>query len=235
MKNSNKVKKIIIAIIAVIIIAAITVGILLATGVWDVNLSKKSKMSAGIEKLGESFTEPLKNLFEQNEENGNELKVLNNYESSSAFEVSTELSTKIDKLEIEDASTDQSDIDDIVDLLNQTKLKLTAKYDGDKSAYVKLDGEVEDVELSGEAVYDGSQLGIRSETINSKWLTLSEKDIEDILKQEGVSLDEIKEMITTGMESANKVSESVDIDEKTQKEISERYEKVFIPVYQRLM
>ena len=78
MKNSNKVKKIIIAIIAVIIIAAITVGILLATGVWDVNLSKKSKMSAGIEKLGESFTEPLKNLFEQNEENGNELKVLNN-------------------------------------------------------------------------------------------------------------------------------------------------------------
>ena len=29
------------------------------------------------------------------------------------------------------------------------------------------------------------------------------------------------------MESANKVSESVDIDEKTQKEISERYEKVF--------
>ena len=64
----------------------------------------------------------------QNEENGNELKVLNNYESSSAFEVSTELSTKIDKLEIEDASTDQSDIDDIVDLLNQTKLKLTAKY-----------------------------------------------------------------------------------------------------------
>ena len=50
MKNSNKVKKIIIAIIAVIIIAAITVGILLATGVWDVNLSKKSKMSAGIEK-----------------------------------------------------------------------------------------------------------------------------------------------------------------------------------------
>lgn len=227
MKNSNKVKKIIIAIIAVIIIAAITVGILLATGVWDVNLSKKSKMSAGIEKLGESFTEPLKNLFEQNEENGNELKVLNNYESSSAFEVSTELSTKIDKLEIEDASTDQSDIDDIVDLLNQTKLKLTAKYDGDKSAYVKLDGEVEDVELSGEAVYDGSQLGIRSETINSKWLTLSEKDIEDILKQEGVSLDEIKEMITTGMESANKVSESVDIDEKTQKEISERYEKVF--------
>ena len=42
-------------------------------------------MSAGIEKLGESFTEPLKNLFEQNEENGNELKVLNNYESSSAL------------------------------------------------------------------------------------------------------------------------------------------------------
>lgn len=39
MKNSNKVKKIIIAIIAVIIIAAITVGILLATGVWDVNLN----------------------------------------------------------------------------------------------------------------------------------------------------------------------------------------------------
>lgn len=227
MKNSSKVKKIVIAIVAVIIIAAIAIGILLATGVWDVNLSKKSKMSAGVEKLGESFTGPFKNLLEQTEENGTELKVLNNYESNSAFEVSTELSTKIDKLEIEDSSTDQSDIDDIVDLLNQTKVKLTAKYDGDKSAYVKVDGKVEDAELSGEAVYDGSQLGIRSETINSKWLTLSEKDIEDMLKQEGVSLDEIKEMITTGMESANKASESLDIDEKTQEEISERYGKVF--------
>lgn len=227
MKNSSKVKKIVIAVVAVIIIAAIATGILLATGVWDVNLTKKSKMTAGIEKLGESFTEPLEKLFEQTEKNGNELKVLNNYKTDSAFEVSTELSANIDKLEIEQGTTNQSDINDIVELLNQTKLKLTAKYDGDKSAYVKLDGKVEDLELSGEAVYDGSQLGIRSETINPKWLTLSEKDIKNLLKDQGISLDEIKETLNTGMESANKINESVNIDEKTQKEIAERYGKVF--------
>lgn len=227
MKNSSKVKKIVIAVVAVIIITAIVVGILLATGVFDVNLSKKSKMAAGVEKLGESITAPFENMMEKAEKNGTEVKVLNNFDTNSAFEISTELSAQIDEFEVEEMSSSQSDIDDIVELLNQAKVGLTAKYDGDKSAYLKLNGNIDDLELSGEAVYDGSQLGIRSETINSKWLTLSKKEIEDILKDQDISLDEIKETLTTSMESANKLAESVEVDEKTQKEITERYGKVF--------
>lgn len=228
MKNSSKVKKIVIAVVAVIIVVAIVAGILLATGVFDVNLTKKSKLSAGVEKLGESFTSPFENMAKKAEKDGTEIKVAKNFNVDSAFEVSTELSAKIDELDIEELSySSDIDMDDVIELINNSKVGLTAKYDGDKSGYLKLDGKIDELELSGEAVYDGSQLGIRSEEINSKWLTLSEKELSKLLDEEGLDLDEIKDMLSTSMESANKLAESIEIDEKTQKEISERYTKVF--------
>lgn len=227
MKNSSKAKKIIIAVVAVVIIAAIVVGILLATGVFDVNLTKKSKLSAGVEKLGETFTSPFENMMEKAEKDGTEIKVLKNFNPDSAFEISTEMSAKIDELDIEDLPSSDIDMDDILELINNSKIGLTAKYDGNEAGYLKLNGTIDDVELSGEALYDGSQLGIRSEEINSKWLTLSEKEISKMLEEQDIDLDEIKEMLTTSLESANKLAESIEIDEKTQEEISERYGKIF--------
>lgn len=229
MKNSSKAKKIIIAVVAVVIVAAIVVGILLATGVFDVNLSKKSKLEAGIEKLGESFTAPFEDILERAEKDETEIKVAKNWKADSAFEVSTELSAKIDDLDIEGMSSSSSDvdIDDVIGLINNSKIGLTAKYDGNESGYLKINGKIDELELSGEAVYDGSQLGIRSEEISSKWLTLSEKELTKLLDEEDIDLEQIKEMISTSMENTNKLTEAVDIDEKTQKEIKERYYKVF--------
>ena len=227
MKNSSKAKKIVIAVVAVIIIVAIVVGILLATGVFDVNLTKKSKMTAGIEKLGESFTTPFENIMEKAEKDGTEVKVAKNFKADSAFEVATELSAKIDNFDVEGLSSSDVDIEDVIELINNSKVGLTAKYDGNESAYLKLNGKIDEVELSGEAVYDGSQLGMRSEEINSKWLTLSEKELSKMLEEEDIDIKDVKEMISTSMESTNKLIEAVDIDEKTQKEISERYGKVF--------
>ena len=106
-KKGGKAKKIVIAIIAVIIIAAIVVGILLATGVLDVNLSKKSKMAAGVEKLGESFTTTFTSLPDKIKTSGAEIKVLNNISKDSATEFSTELSAKIDELDIDELSTSE--------------------------------------------------------------------------------------------------------------------------------
>ena len=50
-KKGGKAKKIIIAVVLIAVIAAIVVGVLMATGVIDLNLSKKSKMAAGVDQL----------------------------------------------------------------------------------------------------------------------------------------------------------------------------------------
>lgn len=226
-KKGGKAKKIVIAIIAVIIIAAIVVGILLATGVLDVNLSKKSKMAAGVEKLGESFTTPFTSLPDKITTSGAEIKVLNNISKDSATEFSTELSAKIDELDIDELSTsEQSAIDTLKEILNVSSLGLDVRYDGKDSAYVNLNGKIDDVELSGEAVYDGSQLGIRSEEINSKWLVLKKADLIDLLEESEIDLDEIKKIASSATDQAEKLAKAVEIDEKTQKEIEERYSKI---------
>lgn len=226
-KKGGKAKKIIIAILVVVIIAAIVVGILMATGVLNVNLSKKSKMAAGVEKLGESFTSPFTSLPEKITTNGAEIKVLNNISADSATEFSTQLSAKIDELDIEELSTsDQSVIDTIKEILNVSTLGLDVRYDGKDSAYINVNGKVDDVELSGEVVYDGSQLGIRSEEINSKWLVLKQEDLIDALEESGLDMDELKNMTSATTDQAEKLAESVNVDEKTQKEIEERYSQV---------
>ena len=57
------------------------------------------------------------------------------------------------------------------------------RYDGNKSAYAKINGNIDGVELSGEGFYDGSQAGFRSEELNTKWITISQSDIEDLLDE----------------------------------------------------
>lgn len=222
--KGKKAKKIIIAIIAIIIIATIAIGVLLATGVLDFNMSKKSKMVAGVEKLGESFTEPLENIYNSSDET---TKISKNIDEKSSIEISEEISANIENLEINSlSSSEKQDLKSIIELVNNAKIGINAKYDGNEKAYINLDAKVEDINLSGEALYDGEQAGIRSEEINPKWLTISKKDLEEMLKEEGIDIEEIKEKLPTIIEQLKQIAKETEIDEKTQKEIKERYGKV---------
>lgn len=226
-KKGGKAKKIIIAVIAVIVVLAIVIGILIATGKFDLNLSKKSKMEAGIEKLGEAFTEPMDLIADAAEKNGTVVKVVDNINKDSAIEASTEISAKIDSLDIDSlSSSEQKQVDSVVDLINASKLGLDLRYDGNKSAYAKINGSIDGVELSGEGFYDGSQAGFRSEELNTKWITISQSDIEDLLDENGLDIDDIKKVISTTSEQMDEIMKSVEVDEKTQKEIRKRYTDV---------
>lgn len=226
-KKSGKLKKIIIAVLAVVIIAAIVIGVLLATGKLDLNFSKKSKMVAGVEKLGEAVTDPIDKISDTAEKNGTTPKILDNIKTDSAIDISTELTANIDEISSPELSSSQkSTIKDVIKAVNDGKLAMNFKYDGDKSAYAKLSAEVGKASISGEAVYDGKQAGIRSEEINPTWLTISNEEIEELLKESGIDLSSSKDTINKSMEQAQKLADSINIDEKKQKEIRKRYEDV---------
>lgn len=226
-KKSGKAKKIIIAVVAVIVVLAIVIGILIATGKFELNLSKKSKMEAGIEQLGEAFTKPMDLIADAAEKNGTVVKVVDNINKDSAIEASTEMSAKIDSLDIDSlSSSEQKQVDSLVDLINASKLGLDLRYDGNKSAYAKINGNIDGVELSGEGFYDGSQAGFRSEELNTKWITISQSDIEDLLDENGLDIEDIKKVISTTSEQMDEIMKSVEVDEKTQKEIRKRYSDV---------
>lgn len=226
-KKGGKAKKIIIAIVAIIVVLAIVFGILIATGKFDLNLSKKSKMQAGIEQLGEAFTKPLDSLAEAAEKNGTAIKITENMNKDSAIEASAEVSAKIDSLDIDSlSSSEQKDIDSVVDVINSSKLGMDVRYDGNKSAYAKINADIDSAKISGEAFYDGTQAGIRSEELNTKWITMSKSYLEDQLVENGLDIDDIKKIISTATEQMDSVMNSVQIDEKTQKEIRKRYSEV---------
>lgn len=226
-KQPKKAVKIISIVIAIIAVIAIILGILAATGKISLNFSKKSKMVSGIEKLGEAYTKPLENLSENAEKNNLDVKVVDNLEKGSAVEVSSEISAKIDTLDIEGlTSSEKSSIKTIVDLINKSKIAANVRYDGKKSAYVKVDGSLDDVKVSGEALYDGSQAALRSEEINSKWITISEEDLKDLADENGLNLDDLESTISESMNQFSEITKSIEIDEKTREEINERYSKV---------
>jgi hypothetical protein len=223
-KKGGKTKIIIIAVLAVILVAAIVIGILLATGVLDFNVSKKSKMVAGVEKLGESIVKPLEDMSEDEE---NSIKILNNVSKESGLGVSEEITVNVDNLDIKTLSSEnKKNLKSIVDLLNNAKMGIDARYDGNEKAYAKLNLNLDDISLSGEAIYDGDQGAMRSEEINSKWLTIGKHDIEVMLREQNLDIDDIKEYISNAMDQVTELVKSVDVDEKAQKEIKERYEKV---------
>ena len=226
-KKSGTFKKIIIAILAVVVVAAIVIGILLATGKLEFNFSKKSKMVAGVERLGETITDPLDKLSDASDKNGINAKILNNLKSDSAVEVSTEITANVEELSSpEFSSSDKSTIKTAIDIINDTKLGFDFRFDGNKSAYLKVDGKVDSASISGEAVYDGKQVGVRSEDLNSKWLTISNDDIKDIMKESGLDLDDTNEILDKSLEQFEKIADSVNIDEKTEKKIEKRYKDV---------
>ena len=181
-KQPKKAVKIISIIIAIIAVIAIVIGILAATGKINLNFSKKSKMVSGIEKLSEAYTKPFDELSKNAEKNNLDIKLFDNLEKGSAIEASTEISANVDKLEVDGlTSSEKSTVKSVVDLINKSKIATNIRYDGKESAYIKLNGKLDSVEVSGEALYDGSQAALRSEQISSKWITISEDDLKDLV------------------------------------------------------
>lgn len=226
-KQPKKVIKIISIIIAIIAVIAIVIGILVATGKINLNFSKKSKMVSGIEKLSEAYTRPFDELSKNAEKNNLDIKLFDNLEKDSAIEASTEISANVDKLEVDGlTSSEKSTVKSVVDLINKSKIATNIRYDGKESAYIKLNGKLDSVEVSGEALYDGSQAALRSEQISSKWITISEDDLKDLADENGLDLDDLKDTISESINQFSEISKSVQIDEKTQKEINEKYSKI---------
>ena len=226
-KQPKKAVKVIAIIIAIIAVIAIVIGILAATGKINLNFSKKGKMVSGIEKLVEAYTKPFDELSKNTKKNNLEVKLFDNLEKGSAIETSTELSANVDKLEIDGlTSSEKSTVKSLVDLINKSKIATNVRYDGKESAYVKLNGKLDSVDISGEALYDGSQAALRSEEISSKWLTISEDDLKDLADENGLDLDDLKDTISESINQFSEISKSVQIDEKTQKEINEKYSKI---------
>lgn len=226
-KQPKKVVKIISIIIAIIAVIAIVIGILAATGKINLNFSKKSKMVSGIEKLSEAYTRPFDELSKNAEKNNLDIKLFDNLEKDSAIEASTEISANVDKLEVDGlTSSEKSTVKSVVDLINKSKIATNIRYDGKESAYIKLNGKLDSVEVSGEALYDGSQAALRSEQISSKWITISEDDLKDLADENGLDLDDLKDTISESINQFSEISKSVQIDEKTQKEINEKYSKI---------
>ena len=226
-KQPKKAVKIISIIIAIIAVIAIVIGILAATGKINLNFSKKSKMVSGIEKLSEAYTKPFDELSKNAEKNNLDIKLFDNLEKGSAIEASTEISANVDKLEVDGlTSSEKSTVKSVVDLINKSKIATNIRYDGKESAYIKLNGKLDSVEVSGEALYDGSQAALRSEQISSKWITISEDDLKDLADENGLDLDDLKDTISESINQFSEISKSVQIDEKTQKEINEKYSKI---------
>ena len=225
--KSGKLKKIIIAIIAVVVIAAVVIGVLVATGKLEFNFTKKSKMVAGVEKLGESVTEPIDKIMDTADKNGTTIKLLDKISKDSEIEASTEITANIEEISSPELSSSQkSTLKSAIDIINDSKLGLNFKYDGNESVYLKVDGNVGGESVTGEALYDGKQAGIRSEEINKKWLTISKDDIMDLLKESGLDLENNQEAIEKTTEQIEKLAKTLEIDEKTQKKIEERYKDV---------
>lgn len=228
-KKGGVAKKIIIAVVALIVIAAIVIGVLLATGVLDVNLSKKSKMVAGVEKIGERLSNTMDDLSGNAKDSSTStIKIFNNLNKDSEVEFSGEVSAKVDSFDVDSsvASVDKSTVETILDIINSSKIGMNIKYDGREKAAASINGKIDNVELSGEVVYDGEQVAVRSEEISPKWIAISKEDIEEMIESEGVDFEQIEEMINKMTDQMVETAKSLEVDEKTQEEIAERYEKV---------
>lgn len=228
-KKGGVAKKIIIAVVALIVIAAIVIGVLFATGILDINLSKKSKMVAGVEKIGERLSNTVDDLSGNAKDSSTStIKIYNNLNKDSEVELSGEISANVDSFDVSSstATVDKSTVKTVLDIINSSKLGATVKYDGKEKVAASLNGKIDNVELSGEVVYDGEKVAVRSEEINPKWLSISKEDIEEMMESEGVDFEQIESMINKMTDQMIETAKSLEIDEKTQKEITERYDKV---------
>lgn len=199
-KPAKKAKKI---IISVVIIAIIVIAALLAlffTG--HLNLTKGAKAWEGIEKMGETFSEPIDELSESYK-----TKISENL-GEKPIEYQAEISAKVDELEVTGmSSSDKQTVDDIIELLDGSKINLDLKVDTKEKDYAgKISASIKDVieNISADIVYKDNTVAFRSEDINEDYLAISKDSLEESEYDEyaeifdaieGLSLEDSKELM----------------------------------------
>ena len=94
-----------------------TIVVLLVTG--KLNFTKKDKTWKGIEKIGETFTDPIEDVAESSETK------ISEEIGKKPIECSAEITASIDELEIEGMpSSYKKSLEDITDLLDGSKINL---------------------------------------------------------------------------------------------------------------
>ena len=176
-KKMGKSKKIIIAIIAVLVVAIGVVAVLGFTGKLDFNFSKKSKADAGIGKVGEVFSQTATDLETEINNSGLRTKLLD--KEISEIEYDLDMSVEINEIEVADMDSEDEEILDYVkDIFNNVKFNANIKA-GEGKASGKLGMILNEEPVSLEVAYDGEKVGIRSEELNEKWITVELQEILD--------------------------------------------------------
>ena len=174
-KKMGKAKKIIIAIIAVLVVAISVVAVLGFTGKLDFNFSKKSKADAGIGKVGEVFSQTATDLETEYNEAGLNVK-LTDFEE---VEMNLDMSVDINEFEVDGMDSEEEEImDAVIELVNNIDLNANVKASNEKGG-LKLGATINEEPVSVEVAFDGEKVGLRSEELNEKWLTLELQEILD--------------------------------------------------------
>ncbi|MBR3133759.1 MAG: hypothetical protein IKG42_06905 [Clostridia bacterium] len=215
-KTFNKGK--IIGIVAFVACIAIIAGMIALYFTGHLNLTKKDKVWNSIKKAGEVFSDTTDDISKKTN-----AKISDKIFDSSAIEYSAEITADIEEVEIEDlSSSEQKVIDNIIEIVNDSKIKLDVSADLDeKEFYAKANAKVDGVvdSISGEVVFEDDNLSIRSEELNDKYLTISKKYLE---KEMGSSFDEVYKVIDNLSGSLDELM----LEEKEIKHFKDTYKKV---------
>lgn len=205
-KKPGKLKKILIALVALTIVAAVVLAVLCFTGKLELNFSKKDKALAGYDKMAEVVTGVATDLQTEVEEAGINTKLL--LKDLNEIDASVDLSVDVNKLEISDLGSDEELLEDVFDLLSDSKVSINAKSDGEKF-YASLGMSTGEVDFSAEANYDGELIGIRSKELNEQWIAVDAKEVIDVLTEEvdlEFSKEEIEEMAQKILDIADEIA-----------------------------
>ena len=166
-----------------------TVVVLLVTG--KLNFTKSAKTWKGIEKIGETFTEPIEDVAESSEAK------ISKEMGEKPIECSAEITASIDEFEIEGMPASyEKNLEDITDLLDGSKINLDLKADPKEKAFSgNISASVKDVidNISAEMVYKDDTLALRSKKINEDYIKISKEDLEDSDYEEYAKLFDILE------------------------------------------
>ena len=228
-KGSKKPLIICLSIILILAIAAaVIVFILIKSG--KLNIGKKAKIQAGVDQLIESVSKPIDDIYDSLEKGDLSIKVANNISLDKKMSITGEVSGKIDTFEVDGMSSSEREVvSAIKDLLTGSNFKFDLEYDGDKDVYFKSEGTVDGNSVSGELGYIDDELVMRSKDASEKWVTMTKKDLiaqSDLKESDFEEMENLKKQLSTIFEKSKEASESMKIDEKTSKEIKDRYNKV---------
>lgn len=222
-------KKPLVVCLCIILILAVAAAGIIAYLVFSgkLNVSKKAKMQAGVEQLTESLIKPLNDITEAIETEDLTVKVLDNISADKPITIDSEISAKIDELEIPDLSTSNREtLKDVQAFLNGTTLKGTIAYDGKENVYLSGAAVVSDNEVSAEAMYKDEELLIRAKEASEKWLAVPKDELLEAMEIKESDIEEFKEEFEKILDESTKAIEEMEIDQKTSEEIQERYKKV---------